>query len=324
LHEGGHWASGDRGRACKLAQDDPANRLNRARVALEGLSVGDAFGERWFYIPSELIPGLISSRAEPAPIWDYTDDTQMALSVFHMLRRSQSIDQEGLALSFANYYSPSRKYGASMRGLFLHIADGVPWREAARSLFGGQGSFGNGAAMRVAPLGAYFADDLEKVVEQAQRSAEVTHAHPEGIAGAIAVAVAAALACQLHDERKRPERREFLQLILPFVPQSEMQSKLHRALEIPQNWTSIAGVVALLGNGSKISAQDTVPFCLWCVAEHLDNYQEALWLAASAYGDVDTNCAIVGGIVASYTGVAGIPEKWLAAREPLPSWPFAD
>ena len=60
-------------------------------------------------------------------------------------------------------------------------------------LFGGEGSFGNGAAMRVAPLGAYFADELDAVVEQASFSAEVTHSHPEGIAGAIAVAVAAAL-----------------------------------------------------------------------------------------------------------------------------------
>ncbi len=52
---------------------------------------------------------------------------------------------------------------------------------------------GNGAAMRVAPIGAYFADDLDKVLYYAQASAEVTHAHIEGIVGAMAVAVASAL-----------------------------------------------------------------------------------------------------------------------------------
>ncbi len=48
--------------------------------------------------------------------------------------------------------------------------------------------------MRVAPLGAYFADDLPCLVTEARASAEITHAHPEGQAGAIAVAVAAAWA----------------------------------------------------------------------------------------------------------------------------------
>ena len=53
--------------------------------------------------------------------------------------------------------------------------------------------------MRVAPLGAYFADDLEMVRAQAVLAAEVTHAHPEGIAGAVAVALAAAWACRLRE-----------------------------------------------------------------------------------------------------------------------------
>ena len=68
---------------------------------------------------------------------------------------------------------------------------GTDWRDAARRPFRGAGSMGNGAAMRVAPLGAWFADDVARAVDEARRSAEVTHMHPEGIAGAVAVAVAA-------------------------------------------------------------------------------------------------------------------------------------
>jgi hypothetical protein len=78
----------------------------------------------------------------------------------------------------------------------------------------------------------------------------------------------------------------------------------------------------VLGNGSRITSPDTVPFALWCAARHLDDYAEALWTAASAGGDNDTNCAIVGGIVGSANGVAGIPRAWLAAREPL-DWPYS-
>src|SRR5256885_13051125 len=115
-----------------------------------------------------------------------------------------------------------------MRGLFEQIRNGIPWRTAAQWLFDGQGSFGNGAAMRVAPVGGYFADDLNAVIEQARRSAEVTHAHAEGIAGAIAVAVAAALAWQSREE-SAPDRRTFIEQILPLVLESEVHSGLQRA-----------------------------------------------------------------------------------------------
>jgi ADP-ribosylglycohydrolase len=77
-----------------------------------------------------------------------------------------------------------------------------------------------------------------------------------------------------------------------------------------------------LGSGFRVTAQDTVAFVLWCAGQRLDNYEEALWLTASGLGDIDTTCAMVGGIVASYTSIEGIPASWLAAREPLPQWPF--
>jgi ADP-ribosylglycohydrolase len=77
--------------------------------------------------------------------------------------------------------------------VILHeIRAGLPWRHAAGSAFGGQGSCGNGAAMRVAPLGAYHADQTRVAARQALASAEVTHAHPDGIVGAVVVAVCAA------------------------------------------------------------------------------------------------------------------------------------
>ncbi len=79
-------------------------------------------------------------------------------------------------------------------------------------------------------------------------------------------------------------------------------------------------VVHVLGNGTHVTAQDTVPFTLWCAAHHLSDYTEAVWVAISALGDRDTTAAIVGGIVASYVGAAGIPTDWRAAREPLPEW----
>src|SRR5258707_3583505 len=96
------------------------------------------------------------------------------------------------------------------------------WREEAQALFGGQGSFGNGSAMRVAPLGAYFADDLDAVVEQASRSAEVTHAHAEASAGAIAVSLAAAQAWRPREPGQRPGNRNFITQDLETCPVSAL------------------------------------------------------------------------------------------------------
>ena len=293
-------------------------RLARVRCSLEGLSVGDAFGEL-FFRHSDLSEHTIL----PPPPWPYTDDTQMALSIVSILWQYGTIEQDRLAESFAERYDPSRGYGPAMHYLLRSFRAGSPWKETAASQFAGQGSFGNGAAMRVAPLGAYFAEAMDDVAEQATLSARVTHTHPEGIAGSIAVAIAAAWAWRLKQDHERPDRAKFLDLILPFIPTSEVRRKVRWARDLSAT-TSVETAVSLLGNGSGISAQDTVPFVLWCAGEHLDNYEQALWLTSSGLGDVDTTCAMVGGIVSLYGDIEDIPPAWRQAREPLPNWPFVD
>jgi len=295
------------------------DRLALARLSLEGLSVGDAFGDR-FFMHADTAKALIQAQALPKDPWAYTDDTNMALSIYETLRVHQEIHQDDLATSFARHYDPSRGYGPAMHRLLAHIASGDPWKSVAQAQFEGQGSFGNGAAMRVAPVGAYFFDDIDKVVAEAQKSAEITHAHSEGIAGAIAVAVAAALAVR-YREKAAPNRADYLNAILPFVPDSEVKSGIARAKDIRSR--VVDHVIGMIGNGYRISAQDTVPFTLWCAGESLNNFEDAMWLTASALGDVDTNCAIVGGIVSLYVGQTGIPQEWIDKREPLPSWAFS-
>jgi ADP-ribosylglycohydrolase len=81
-------------------------------------------------------------------------------------------------------------------------------------------------------------------------------------------------------------------------------------------------VASALGNGSMVTALDTVPFALWSAACpcHLSDYEEALWATVSALGDrdTDTTCAMVGGVVVVCTGVRGIPKEWLHCQEPIP------
>jgi len=72
------------------------------------------------------------------------------------------------------------------------IREGGDWRALAAGLFDGSGSRGNGAAMRVAPLGAFHANDPAEAAHQAALSASVTHTHPEAAAVAVAAVHAAA------------------------------------------------------------------------------------------------------------------------------------
>ena len=78
---------------------------------------------------------------------------------------------------------------------------------------------------------------------------------------------------------------------------------------------SIASAYLSRGNGSLISCQDTVPLCLWLAARPLDDDQSGVVAAIRARGDIDTNAAIVGRIVALATGADGIPKDWRAERE---------
>lgn len=129
--------------------------------------------------------------------------------------------------------------------------------------------------------------------------------------------MATALACRHKSAPLAPG--DFLQHISDRTPESEVQRGIADAITLAENAT-LDSAVAALGNGAKVSAQDTVPFSLWAAAHHLDNYEEALWATVSGLGDRDTTCAIVGGIVVMSAGIESISPLWIEAREPLPAW----
>jgi ADP-ribosylglycohydrolase len=292
--------------------------MQRARLSLDGLSVGDAFGER-FFIDAELAFQRIDSRTLPRAPWRWSDDTAMALSVVEVLGQLGTIDCDRLAAAFTRRYreEPDRGYGGGAHRILQSQLEGLPWPMAARSIFAGEGSKGNGAAMRVAPLGAYFADDLERVVDEARRSARPTHAHIDGQAGAVAVAVAAALASRMRDGTCARDGRHLLEEARARSPEGPTADGLGKALDLPLHF-DVRTAAGVLGNGSQVCSHDTVPLALWCAARHLDDFEAALWTTVSALGDRDTTCAMVGGIVALALGPTAIPPAWLAAREPLP------
>ncbi len=289
---------------------------DRMLLSLQGLSVGDAFGEQCFDYWRTDHPAM-EKHVPPPPPWPYTDDTEMALSIVEVLRRLGHIDPDVLAVEFARRYNPSRGYGGGAHRLLQKLRTGADWRDEAPAMFGGTGSYGNGAAMRVAPLGAFFADDLESAIANAALSAQPTHTHIEGTAGAIAIALGAALAWRIAEgERLAPD--SFLTTVAARLPACETRDGIHAAAKLPSE-TTVRQAATILGSGDRVSSQDTVPFALWSAAHHLDDYTTALWDTADGLGDIDTTCAMVGGMVVLSARKRGIPPEWIAAREPLPA-----
>lgn len=283
-----------------------AVKQERTLQSLAGLSVGDAFGQRFF----TLSPHIIRSRQLPEGTWSWTDDTHMALSIVQVLLTFGAVYQDELARLFGLRFiqEPWRGYAGGAQRLLIQYSQGADWRDQAPRLFEG-GSYGNGGAMRAAPIGAYFASDPEKAAAEARKSAAVTHAHPEGQAGAMAVAAMAAIV----SSPLQPMGVALLREVLAYIPASKTRECVVEATRIDPDEHQRA--IAVLGTGEQVAAFDTVPYCLWIVAYHAPDFETALWTTVAGLGDRDTTCAIVGGIVALRTT---IPTEWLKRREALP------
>ncbi|MEU6881695.1 ADP-ribosylglycohydrolase family protein [Streptomyces sp. NPDC046712] len=287
-------------------------RFDRALASLRGLAVGDALGSQYF-VPANY--PLLKRREVPSGSWQWTDDTEMACSVLAVLAQHNRIDQDALAQAFAEHHDFDRGYGPAVNRMLRLIREGGDWRELASALFNGQGSWGNGAAMRIAPLGAWYADDPEQATHQAEISAYTTHQHREAVVGAMAVAAAAALAA---DPAGPPTPTDLLDGVIALVPRSAVGAGLRRARDM-LDYGDPATVAAVLGSGRRTSAHDTVPYALWSAARGLGDFEQVFWTTAQVGGDVDTTCAIAGGVVASATTGAP-PTAWLDQTEELPDW----
>jgi len=292
-----------------------AYRIENARKALLGVSIGDAFGDS-FFGDLEQVLGNIYLRQIPETKWEFTDDTVMSIAVFEELERNGGIDQENLIKQFCINHDldANRGYGATLRRLLREVQNGESWQEVSKKAFEGQGSMGNGAAMRVCPIGAFHFDDFQKVKELAVKSAEITHSNIEAITGAVAVAIGTALTAKMKFDRSILTPIDFIDKILNELPDSDTKSKISKSKSVPYNY-NIETVKSILGNGVNMTAQDTVPFAIWCTAYNLQNFEEGLWKAVSILGDRDTICAIVGGMSILSSEDLNIPQLWVNSVE---------
>ena len=271
--------------------------------SLLGLFCGDALGMPYETCPPSAIPERLEMRAARLGRGTYTDDTQMAIALAESLVRCGRVEEADLAAAITEAFDPRRGYGPGTTTVVKLWEQGVPHGEAALRLFDGQGSAGNGAAMRVAPVGLLFAHDPERCVAEARRQARLTHAHPLGVDGAAAQAAAVAAAIR---------RDDHLEAARAAVETGEFARRIDDAAEVARAGTlGPADVARRLG--SSVHAVESVPAAL--VVAAAPTFEEAVTFAVRCGGDTDTVAAMAGAIAGARHGAGAIPRRWLDALE---------
>ena len=280
--------------------------------ALIGTFVGDALGmpvEGWSWRDIQRQYGEVRDML-PARLGagTYTDDTLLMIALAEsLLAHGGHLDPDDLQSRFRSVYDPRRGFGAGMHRLIRLWDLGMSWREAARTLFDG-GSYGNGGAMRVAPVGLLYHRSLSQVYEMARLQASVTHAHPLGQEGAALQALAVALAVRASREQFDPE--EFLgDLEAALPPSAETYRRaLMMVWDLRGRWEDRDLIVRKLGNRS--SAHRSVPTALFAFLTFWRSFEEAVVYAVSLGGDTDTLAAMTGAIAGAFHGVHAVPRRW--------------
>lgn len=284
----------------------------RCRGCLLGVAVGDALGAAFEGAP-RVEPGQFQRWADADEALRWTDDTHMTMTLAASLLECGGLDDDHLARRFAEAYraEPWRGYGAGPPRIFSAMEDGLDWRDAARALFGGDGSFGNGGAMRVAPVGLACHRDLDRAIDFARRSAAVTHAHELGQQAAAlqAAAVAQLVSGGGASEWAGPDR--FVDELRAAAPAAEFQARLDVLGSLAA--ASPDEVVAAVGNG--ITGTEAVPAALAAFLAFPGSFPDVVGRAVTLGGDTDTIASMAGALSGAFLGAAAIPERWVARLE---------
>jgi poly(ADP-ribose) glycohydrolase ARH3 len=242
----------------------------------------------------------------------FTDDTQMSLSVAQWLAEETKPDGKSLLERFCRAYEPWRRYGPGARLILESFPNAKErWKELATVMFP-QGSYGNGSAMRVAPIGLFFHNDLEGVISAARVSSAVTHSHYLAIQGAALQAAAVAGAT-----RGLSDGAQILRILKAtlshFENRGEDTGVYTKAVAVMAEGLSRkvppGKIVQILGNGIK--AQEAVPMAIYCYLANPGSFEKAVEAAVFLGGDTDTIASMAGSLAGAVLGESHIPARWL-------------
>jgi poly(ADP-ribose) glycohydrolase ARH3 len=308
----------------RIEEEMPTLR-DKFRGCLVGAAIGDVAGaaveaESMEYIAAnfESVDQILALDSVPefsGPVWKvgrFTDDTQMMLCVAEWLLEDDSHSPERLFSKFAEAYQPWRRYGSGTEAILRLFADHrAEWRDLATAQFP-LGSFGNGSAMRVAPVGLAYFENLEKVASVARASSRPTHSHSLAYQGAVIQGLAVATATSLANFNAKafvaPMRAGlsyFSELLQDTSAFSQSLNEIEQGLE---RRASCIAMSAVLGTG--IAAQEAVPMALYCFLRNPESFAQVIHSAIFAGGDTDTIACMAGAISGAFLGIDAIPIHW--------------
>jgi poly(ADP-ribose) glycohydrolase ARH3 len=273
--------------------------LSKFIGSLIGTAVGDSLGAR-----VEGVPGFQDVH-ELAP--RYTDDTVMTLGVTESLIERKGYDYWDMTERFIRDYEqePWRRYGSGPPRIFRMMKSGRRgFGMLDRELFP-DGSFGNGAAMRVAPVGLLYHDDPRTLREIAYHTAGITHSNELALEGAALQACAVALS--VHTDPNDIKTKEFIGALRMFTKPGPYQEKLKAIIRLLSEKPGKEQVVKELGNGAE--AVNSVPTAVYAFLAN-PGFENAVTYAVGLGGDTDTIGAMCGAIAGACYGLEGLPERW--------------
>lgn len=296
---------------------------------LVGSALGDAIGEICLYkakrghiAPDELYLALSTDdlliAIEEFSEFRYTDDTAMAIGLAESLIAQRRVETHHLGDRFRVNLDrePWRGYANGPPAIMLLVEQtGLSYVDASRKVgeafHGKDGSYGNGAAMRVTPLGL-FSFDANDLHEQAAASALTTHTHPIAADGAAIVAGAVSVAVGL-DPRLPFDAHAMCHELLKLAQTPEMADKMRSVAELTVRQASAAEAADMLGRG--VSTQESVPFAIYSFLTNPSSFPDCLMCAVTNGGDADTLGAMACGISGAYLGIGAIPDNWIVKLE---------
>lgn len=269
---------------------------------LLGLALGDALGaKREGGVMARAVWWLLGITRPGLLRW--TDDTQMAWGLARSLATHGDVEPEALAREWAREATWSRGYGPGALRTLKRIRRGMPWREAALSVFK-EGSYGNGAAMRVAPLGLYYSDG-EKRRAAARATALITHAHPLGVEGAVVMAEAANLATKGDLSTSR---------LGDVCSEQAFMDRLSKLDALLQSDRTPQEIARELGNGIRATESVISAMYVYMRFRH-GPFQPLIDFVLALGGDTDTIGAMAGALYGAEHGEAALPSEHLGRLE---------
>jgi poly(ADP-ribose) glycohydrolase ARH3 len=290
---------------------------DKFKGAILGCFLGDAFGSGFEGMNLNQAMFHMGTLSKKFPR-SYTDDTDMTLALGESIIQSGEIDPEEIAKQFSLTCDLTRGFAIGTIKAVLALRAGLPWHQVGRIVFE-KGSFGNGAAMRVSPVGLFYHHYLDELQEAALKQATVTHVHPLGQWGA--VMQAATIGWAVNQDPKGPFKKKevivHLREVLWRGPIEYMKA-LNKIEEmvVQDKKLQARELVQSLGNG--VEAHLSVPSACYIAITYSPDFCDAIRAAISLGGDTDTIAGMVGAIVGAHVGEKGLPLEWIEQLEDGP------